>query len=334
MTSVTRRQFLIGGFVVTVLGAASGCVPSFSTGRPRTMPVIGILASSIDPRRSANLDAFKDGLRELDYVEGQSIAFELRNANGDTARLPELAEELVKLDVTVLVSLGSETPALMSATKSIPILMLNGGDPVGQGFVASLSRPGGNVTGLTNVSRQLIPKQLELLRELRPGLTQLAVLWNPANSSKMSEFADLRSAADPMGITLESLEVRSPAEVEQAFDALKRSGVQGLFVLSEIVVNSHNARTADIALAEGLPSIHTDLSFVEVGGLLAFGPNPEDRSRRGATYVDKILRGANPAELPIEQPTTFELIVNEKTSQLLGLTIPLSVLAQATRVMQ
>jgi putative tryptophan/tyrosine transport system substrate-binding protein len=273
-------------------------------------------------------------LRELDYIEGQSIKFELRNANGETASLPELAEALVKLGVTALVSLGSETPALMSATRTIPILFLNGGDPVGQGWVASLSRPGGNVTGLTNVSRQLIPKQLELLREIRPGLTQLAVLWNPANSSKMSEFDDLQSAARSTDIALQSLEVRSPVDLEPALESLKRTRAQALFVLSEIVVNSHNARTADVALAEGLPSIHSDLDFVGVGGLLAFGANAEYRSRRGATYVDKILRGANPADLPIEQPSVFELVINQKTAQALGLTIPQSVLAQATQLIE
>jgi putative ABC transport system substrate-binding protein len=281
------------------------------------------------------LEVFLEAMRALGYVEGQNLVIEYHAAAGQYERLPALAAELVRLQVDVLLAVN--TPGALAAkqaTTTIPIVMLGVGDPVGSGLVASLARPGGNVTGVASLQTDLVGKQLEFLKEVLPTVSHVAVLWNPANPAHARHVRAADVAAQALGVQLHLLEARGPDAFDSAFAAMTRAHAGALLVLGDPLVFEHRRRLAELAVTSRLPTMHNIRPFVEAGGLMAYGPSPLDLRRRAAVYVDKILKGAKPADLPIEQPTTYELIINLKTAQVLGLTIPPSVLFQATEVLR
>ncbi len=316
--------------IVIALGILSAPLPSEA--QPAKVPRIGFLGPSSP---SPFLQAFRQGLRELGYVEGQSIAIEYRSSEGRLERLPDLAIELVRLKVDLIVAVA--TPGALAAkqaTSVIPIVMVGVGDPVGLGYVASLARPGGNITGLSSMSVDLGPKRLELLKETIPRVSRVGVMWNPGDPARAIELRDTQAAADRLGLRLQSIEVRSPDEIERAFSAILRERPDALIVQQDPLTIAQRARIADLALKNRLPAISVFREFPEAGGLMAYGTNLADLYRRAATYVDKILKGARPADLPVEQPTRFELVINLKTAKALGLTLPQSILIRADHVIQ
>ncbi len=279
--------------------------------------------------------AFRQGLRELGYVEGQTVTIEYRFAEGRVDRLPKLAAELVGLKVDLIVTAGMNAArAVREATKTTPIVMAAGGDPVAAGIVASLARPGGNVTGFSFMSPDLGGKRLELLKEAMPRVSRVAVLFNPANVGSVLERKSTEDAAGALGARLQPLEVRRVDDLEGAFRAAAKKRAQALIAFRDALVEAHRGRILDLAARGRLPTMFEQRDFVEAGGLMSYGPNLPDLFRRAATYVDKILKGAKPADLPVEQPTRFELVINLKTAKALGLTIPQSILIRADQVIQ
>ena len=307
--------------------------PLASVAQPRAnVPRIGWLAFGFPPSDadSQRLPFFQ-GLRELGWVEGQNVAIEQRYAEESATRLPELAAELVQLKVDVIVVRDAVAiPAAKQATGTIPIVMAVSGDPVGAGYITSLARPGGNITGLSNMTPQLAGKRLELLREVIPGAARVAVLGPPAHP----DWKELTVATHALGVQLLALKVFHPDEFAPAFEAATRGRVDTLIVLPDATTNRYARRIVDLAAQHRLPAMYALKGYVQVGGLMAYGPNIPDLQRRAATYVDKILKGAKPADLPVEQPMTFELVINLKTAQALGLTIPPTLLFQATEVIR
>jgi putative ABC transport system substrate-binding protein len=306
--------------------------------QPKKVPRIGYL-SGVDPAtESARSEAIRLALRELGYVEGQNIAIEYRYAEGKRDRFPKLAAELVRLKVDIIVVAGGNRiiPAAKNATKTIPIVMTGAGlDPVEAGFIESLARPGGNVTGLTNLGVELGGKRLELLKEAVPKVFRVAVLYDPANpSSVLSVKEDLPAAARALGFSIQPWEVRAADGFEKVFAAMGKQRPDGLYVLGGALINANQKRTIGFALKSRLPSIYIGREFVEAGGLMSYGADIADSYRRIAYYVDKILRGAKPADLPVEQPTKFELVINLKTAKQIGLTIPPEVLARANKLIK
>jgi putative tryptophan/tyrosine transport system substrate-binding protein len=303
--------------------------------QPKKLPRIGYL-SNLDPiRLSAPSEAIRLALRERGYIEGQNIAFEYRSAKGKLDRLPELAAELVRLKVDIIVIAGGDTTirAAKDATKTIPIVMVgSGGDPVEAGFIESLARPGGNVTGMTNLVRELGGKRLELLKEAVPKLSRVAVLHDPANAREVKEV--LPVAARALKLTLRSWEVRDAGGFETIFAALNKERPDGLYVTGGPLINANGKRIAGFALKNRLPSVFARREAVDAGGLMYYGADIADSYRRVAYYVDRILKGAKPADLPVEQPTKFELVINLKTAKQIGVTIPPEVLARATRLIK
>ena len=282
-----------------------------------------------------NIQAFRQGLRDLGWVEGQNITLEYRWAKGRRDRLPVLAAELVRLKVDVIVVSGNRSIRVVKkATSTIPIVVAHTGDLIGPGHAASLARPGGNITGLVTMSPDLSTKRLELLKEAVPKVSRVAVLWNAANRGKLREFKYTQTAANALRLQLQSVEVRRPDDLEHAFSAIKRERADALLLLPEGLVNSRATRIADFTLKNRLPAIHQVLSFADAGGLMVYGPNDRDLYRRAATYVDKILKGAKPSDLPIERPTKFNLVVNLKTAKQLGITIPPEMLFRADKVIK
>src|SRR5215510_6292860 len=274
---------------------------------------------------SINLEVFRQGLRELGWVEGQNIALEYRGAEGRYERFPDLAAALVRLPVDVLVA--TITPAALAAqhaTSTIPIVMVSVHDPVGSGLVASLAQPGGNVTGLSLLSPALVGKQLEFLKEVVPTVSRLAVLWNPVSPGHTLMVREAEVAARALGVQLHLLEARGPGAFDSAFAAMTSAGA--LLILDDAMFNMHRTRLAALAAQSRLPAMYGDRVVVEAGGLISYGPLPRANWRRAATYVDKILKGTKPADLPVEQPTTFQLVINLKTAKALGITIPPSLL--------
>jgi putative ABC transport system substrate-binding protein len=274
-------------------------------------------------------------LAELGYVEGQSIRFEYRGAYGHVDRLPSLAEELVHLNVDVIVAVATpEVQAAHQATRKIPIVMVAVVDPVATGFVASLARPGGNITGLSLLSAELSGKRLELLKEVVPGVSRVAVLWNPTNPSNALQIGATKVAAQALGVQLQPLEVRGPQDLESAFQAATRGRAGALIALDDPVLGSHRTRIVALAAKIRLPAMYGLTGYAKAGGLMTYGPNIPDLFRQAAVFVGKILKGAKPADLPVEQPTKFELVINLKTAKALGLKIPDSMLVQADEVIQ
>jgi ABC-type uncharacterized transport system substrate-binding protein len=323
--------------LILLLAVAVLVVPLTGEAQPAaSLPRIGFLGTSSlsDPRAARYVGAFRLGLRELGYVEGQNIAIEFRWAEGKYDRLPGLAAELVRLKVNVLVA-GSQAAiqAAKHATESIPIVMV-AADPVATGFVASLARPGGNITGLSMMSAELIGKQLELLKEVVPKVSRVALLGNPANPGNAQWMQHAADAARALGVRLQPLEARDPSEIDNAFTEMTREQAGAVIILNDTMLSDNRIRIADHAARRRLPTVFGLSEHAEAGGLLAYEASRSDRWRRAATYVDKILKGAKAADLPVEQPTTLELVINLKTAKALGLTIPQAVLLRADRVIQ
>ena len=306
--------------------------------QPAKVFQIGILANVplTDPEGARLWGAFIQGLRELGYVEGRNITIQWRVSEGQYERLPALAAELVRLKVDVIVAPATQGPlAAKQATRTIPIVMTGGPDPVADGLVASLARPGGNVTGLTySVGPEIVGKQLELLREIVPRVSRVAILWNPTNPGNALLLSAAEVAARSLGVHLQTLETRGPDDFETAFAAMAKEHAGALLVLPDAVFLLHGTQIVDRAAKSHLPTIYGYPNLVEAGGLMGYGVSFRENFRRAATYVDKILKGAKPADLPVEQPTKFELVINLKAAKALGLTIPPAVLARADEVIQ
>ena len=298
---------------------------------------IGYLATNPDTSSRVR-EAFLQGLRDLGYVEGRNLVIEHRDAEGKVERLPALAAELVALKVDVIVASGTLAAlAAKQATKIVPIVFSPAGDPVGSGLVTSLARPGGNVTGLSSFGAELVGKRLELLKQAVPGVDRVAVLWFPGALGERTDKDMLReaeAAARALAVRLQVVEARGPADFDRAFSDMTRARAGVLTVLPANMFLREHKRLVDLAAKNRLPAVYTSREFVDAGGLMSYGANQPDLFRRAATYVDKILKGAKPGDLPVEQPTKFELIINLKTAKDLGLTIPQSMLARADEVIQ
>src|SRR6516165_2554457 len=323
-----RREFitLLGGSVAWPLAARAQ--------QPGKTHTIGLLspASSSPSVLPALFDA---PLAELGWIEGKNLVVERRYAENRPERLPELAAELVRLNVEVIVAAGTLGPlAAKQATSTIPIVMTASGDPLGSGLVASLARPGGNVTGMSLMAPDLGGKRLELLKELLPQLARVAVLWNAANPYPAIVFKETQAAGRTLGIEVQSLEVRGPDDFDGAFEAARKQRPDALITVEDPLTFTYQKRIADFATADQLPSLHGLRKDVIAGGLMSYGANLADLFRRAAGYVDKILKGAKPADLPVQQPTTFELVINLKTARALGLAIPPTLLARADEVIE
>ena len=278
---------------------------------------------------------FRQGMRELGYVEGRNLAIEWRSAEGKAERLPALAAELVRLKVDVIVTAGTPvTSAAQKATPTIPIVMVNLADPVGSGFIASLARPGGNITGLSNQLVDVSPKHLEMLLSMVPKLGRVAVLVNPANQGNLFILKSVQAAARSTNAAILPVEARTPAEIEKAFSAMARENVKAVIVARDSLFNQQVRQVAELAAKGRLPTVAGLREYVEAGGLMSYGPNRADIYRRAATYVDKIFKGAKPSDLPVEQPTKLEMVINRKTAKALGLTIPQSLLIRADQVIE
>ena len=319
-----RRTFLAlvsGGLLAAPLGAEAQ--PS------TTIPRIGLLADA------TSWEPLRLGLRDLGYVEGKSIALEERSSQGRNERFSDLASELVRLNVNIIVTWGTPaTLAAKQATTTIPIVMASAGDPVRSGLVSSLVRPGGNVTGLTVLGPDLAAKRLELLKEAVPNMSRVAFLWNPANPDQKSSFNEVQAGARALGVILHSVEARSREELEQAFAAMKQSRPSALLMTADAVHQHYIGRIVAFTLETRLPAMYQLKDAVDRGGLMSYGASLPDLGRRAAYYVDKILKGAKAADLPVEQPTKFELVINLKTAKALGLTIPPSLLGRADELIQ
>ena len=301
----------------------------------RNVPRVGFLSSVSANSVQARLEAFKQGLGELGWIEGQSITIDYRLAEGRNDRLPGLAEELVRLKVDVIVTHGVvATLAARRATTATPHVIASADDAVAAGLVASLAQPGGNLTGLTVITPELSGKRLELLRAVIPSLKRLAVLRNPTNPVSVPELKETQVAAQSLGLLIQSLEVTDPGGFASAFSAMTREQADALIVLSDAMFTGRHAQIVGHAAKSRLPAIYWTREFVDAGGLMSYGPNYADLYRRAATYVDKILKGAKPADLPVEQPSKFELVINLKTVTALGLTIPPSLLQRADQVIE
>jgi putative ABC transport system substrate-binding protein len=319
-----RRRFLL----TSLAGALA--VPRAADAQPiGRIPRVGVVAQN-----SPLWEDFRQGLRDLGYVEGRTILLEYRWGEGSDERLPRLAADLARVGTDVIVTWGTpSTLAAKNVTKTVPIVMLSG-DPVGTKLVASLARPGGNITGLSAHNPGLEAKRLELLRELVPKLSQVAVLWNPANPLHDGLVREAKATATQLGVRLDLVGVKSPTEFDTAFAALEKKRPDALIVQGDIFFYSHRIRIVEFASKSRLPAVFTLRGFADAGGLLVYGASYPEMFRRAATYVDKILKGAKPADLPVEQPTKFELVINLKTARALGLIMPPSLLLRADQVIE
>ena len=316
---------------------ALSAMPSAAAQESKKVPRIGYL-SPLSRASDTRAERFRVALRELGYIEGQNVAIEYRYAAGKNDRQPELAAELVHLKVDIIVAAGGDTAirSTINATKTIPIVMMGqGSDPVRAGFIQNLARPGGNVTGVTLFSRELGGKRLELLKEAVPKLARVAVLYDPAILSTVNAVKeDLPVAARALKLTLQPWEVRSADDFDKLFAATGKQRSDGLYVLGGGLMNANQKRTVGFALKSRLPSMYITRNFVDAGGLMSYAADEAESYRRAATYVDKILKGAKPADLPVQQPTEFELVINLKTAKQIGLTIPQSMLYRADKVIR
>jgi putative ABC transport system substrate-binding protein len=327
-----RRTFmamLTGGLVVAPFAAEAQ--------QAAKLPRIGLLA--LNPAAGPHLpEAFLQGLRDLGYVEGRNVVIESRSAEGKPERFPALAAELLALKVDVIVA--RTTPAALAAkqaTRTLPIVFVGAADPVTDGLVTSLARPGGNVTGLSALSPALVGKCLEQLKQAVPGVSRVAVLWHPGAHGEHTQKDMLKGAevaARALGVRLQVVEARGPADFDRVFSDMTRARAGALIVLGSAMFFNERRRLVDLAAKHRLPAVYTSRDVVDAGGLMSYGSNAADMNRRAATYVDKILKGTKPADLPVEQPTKFELVINLKTAKALGLTIPQSLLQRADEVIQ
>jgi putative ABC transport system substrate-binding protein len=303
--------------------------------QPTKIPRIGYLTASSLSAQSARIEAFRQGLRELGYVEGKNIVIELRFGEGKSERAPAFAAELVRLKVDVIVTAGPiSTRRAKEATVSIPIVMAQDTDPVGSGFVASLARPGGNITGLATLAPEISGKRLELLKEIVPRLSRVVVFGSSTEPANAQSLKETELAAGALGVKLQHVDVLAPKDIETAFRAASKGRAGAVLVLASSVANSQRTQIAELAVKSRLPTVSYQTEFVEDGGLMSYGASITDLYRRAATYVDKILKGAKPADLPVEQPMKFEFTINLKAAKQIGLTIPPNVLARADRVLR
>jgi putative ABC transport system substrate-binding protein len=302
--------------------------------QPKKMPRVGFLIASAASAQEPRLEAFKRGLRELGYVEGQNIAIEVRSGEGKPEQLPVAVAELVSLTVEVIVSGGpTSTRAAKQATTTIPIVMTLESDPVGDGLVASLARPGGNITGLSTLGPELSGKRLEILKEMVPKLSRVAVFYS-SDSRNAPQGNEIEVTARALRLQLQNLELKGPKDIEPAFEAATKGRAGAVLAQAPAVLLSQRARVAELAVKNRLPVMYSRDEFIEAGGLVVYAASTADLSRRAATFVDKILKGAKPAELPVEQPTKFEFVINLRAAKQIGLTIPPNVLARADKVIR
>jgi putative ABC transport system substrate-binding protein len=326
-----RREF------ITLLGGAAVAWPLAARAQQRRklfrIGYLGISSPSLEPHY---VEAFRQKLRELGHVDGESVAIEYRWAEGQDSRLPKLAGELVRLKSDVIVTTGTPgTLAAIQATKTVPIVMASSADPVASGLVSSLARPSGNVTGFTILGPELEGKRLELLLQTVPGLSRLAILWNPSNPGIVSYFETVRNAGRNLRISLDPvMEVRSADELDNAFTVIASARPQALAVIADRFLLAHRKQIVDFAAVTRLPSMYPYREYVDAGGLMSYAPSNIELFRGAATYVDKILKGAKPGELPIQEPTKFELVLNLKTAKTLGLAVPPTVIARADEVIE
>jgi len=331
-----RGRMINRRMLVIALGAAVLIAPFGSLAQQSRVWRVGYLAQISTPSISSGGYAeFLRGMRELGYIEGKNLVVEARFADNKLERLPSLAAELVQLKLDAIVS-GNTSPtrALQKATTNIPIIMTNDPDPVGAGFVKSLARPGGNITGLSIAALDISPKLLEMLRSMMPELSRVAVLVNPANASHSPIVKSIEAAAHKIGVTIVVLEARNSKEIEDGIVNMARQRIGALVIPGDGFFNSQARELADLATRNRLASIGRFLPYASVGGLMSYGPRIDEMHRRAATYVDKILKGAKPGDIPVEQPTKFELIINGTTAKALGLTIPQSLLISADKVIE
>jgi len=324
-----QRRIFIQGI------AAFAAWPLAARAQQSSPALIGFFNAGAASSLNEEIDSFRAALRNLGYVEGRDVGFEYRFANGDLDKLPALAAELVRLNPTIIVS--SPVPAnlaIAKTTSTIPIVTASGADPVAFGLAKSLAHPAGNITGLTNFAEELASKQIDLLREFRPGLARLAVLVNVANPLHVPQWRETQAAAAQAAITLVPFELRTADQLEEAFAQFARERAEALLVPPDVTFGTHRRRIADLALAAGLPTIFFLRQSVEDGGLMSYGPDQVESYRRAAAYVDKILKGAHPQDLPIERPTKIELAINLKTAKTLGLNVPDRLLARADKVIE
>jgi putative ABC transport system substrate-binding protein len=324
-----RRAFLAGtGAVLLAAPRAAGAQ------QPGKLPTIGYLGANTPSAESQRIAAFVQRLRELGWIEGRTIAIEVRWAEGRNERFAEIAAEFVRLKVDVIVTAGTAAVvAAKQATSVIPIVFAVAGDPVGTGLVTSLARPGGNVTGLSLQAPDIAGKRLELLREVVPGLRRLAILANVGSPLAVLEIREVQATARTLGFEVATSEIRRADDIAPAFDALKGRG-DALYVVADPLVTTNRIRISALALGARLPTMHGQRENVEVGGLMSYGASYPGLHRRAADYVDRILKGAKPADLPVEQPTKFEFVINLKTAKALGLTIPPSLQGRADEIIQ
>ena len=323
-----RREF------ITLLGGAAAAWPLAARAQqPAKLPTIGYLGASTPSFDSHRVAAFVQRLRERGWIEGRTVTIEYRWSEGRTERYPEIAAEFVRLMVDVIVTTGGGVPAVKQATSAIPIVFPVAGDPVGGGFVATLARPGGNVTGLSLQQTDIASKRAELLRDAVLGLRRMATLLNGGNANAMLELGEIQATARTLGLAVATSEIRRAEDIVSAFEALK-GRADGIYVVADPLVFSNRARIHTLAMAARLPAIYNSREYVEMGGLMSYGPNFPDMFRRAADMVDKILRGVKPGDLPVEQPTQFDLVINLTTAKALGLEVPPSLLARADEVIE
>ena len=324
---MTRRNLLLALLLSLTCAVASAWAQ-----QANKMPVVGMFV--VNPHDTL-VEALRQGLHELGYVEGRTIRFEFRTAQGHVDRLPRLAQELIQLNVDVIVVTNTpEALAVKHATSTLPILVTLVGDPVGSGLAANLAHPGGNVTGNSIMTTELSAKRLQLLKQTIPRLARVAVLWNPENPTHSTMISEIKTAAPSLSLEVSFVPVRAPEEFVAAFSTVSRAHAQALYLLENPLFYQHTKTLAKLASKARLPTIYGWRGFADEGGLMSYGANYEDLMRRSAVYIDKILKGAKPGDLPIEQPTKFELVVNLKTAKGLGITIPQSILLQADEVIR
>ena len=334
---ISRRRFLTGVAIGLAPIGAAAHAQEYKAQQAAKVPRIGYLSSNL--AASPHLpEAFRQGLRDFGYVEGRNVVIEYQSAEGKPERLSALAAELVALQVDVIVAPGTpQALATRQATGILPIVFATAADPVGSGLVTSLARPGGNVTGLSILASELVGKRLELLTQAVPGVSRVAVLWQPGGHDERTDKDILKEAevaARALGVRLQFVEARGPADFDKAFLDMTRTRVGALTVLTGIMFLNERRRLVDLAAKHRLPAVYGGRDFVDAGGFMAYGPDLADLYRRAATYVDKILKGAKPGDLPVEQPTKFELVINLKTTKALGLMIPPSLLQRADQVIE
>jgi putative tryptophan/tyrosine transport system substrate-binding protein len=324
----SRRDF------ITLLGGAAATWPAVAHGQHRRrLRTVGILGVSTPSAWGQWVSAFVQRMRELGWIEGRTVAIEVRWAEGRSERYDEIAAEFVRSDVDVIVTGGSAVLAARRATSAIPIVFAIGSEPVGSGMVAALARPEGNVTGLSLQASDLASKRVELLGEMLPGLRRLSIMANVHNPSSVLEGSEVRAAAHQLGLDVHSIDIQVAHDIEAAFVSLK-PGAQAIYLCGDALLNANRSRISMLALEARVPTISNNRGNTEHGGLMSYGPNVADLFRRAADFVDKIFRGAKPAEIPVEQPTKFELVINLKTAKALGIEIPPTLLARADEVIE